>query len=209
MNDGLLEVGTQVGLIVRVAEVVDPARRVGIDVDNIGIEEVPRSGERTVDGLAVDHALVIDIGRVLADHHHLVGIDRNVGVEVALLRVETIAAQGCCRVVVDLVAVVELARVEHLLSRGRIGDVEALEGSQLVLRRLARQTLVPVEMRSDGVAVLILGDHVALVATVGRVCQSGTENRVAHPVDKLLILRVGHLCLVHPEAINTNVLHGH
>ena len=64
-------------------------------------------------------------------------------------------------------------------------------------------------MRSDGVAVLILGDHVALVATVGRVCQSGTENGVAHPVDKLLILRVGHLCLVHPEAINTNVLHGH
>ena len=130
-----------------------------------------------------------------------------VGVEVALLGNQTVTAQGCRGVVVDLVAIVHLAGIKHLLARDGIGHVEALYGTLLVLVGLAGQRLLPVEVRCHGVAVLVFRDHIRLVAAIRRVGQTRTEDAVAHPHHELLILRVGHLRLVHPEAVNRDVLH--
>ena len=61
---GIGEVVAHVCLVLSIGEVVDPARRVGIYINNIGIQEVPRSCMLTVDGLTDNLAFVIDIGRV-------------------------------------------------------------------------------------------------------------------------------------------------
>lgn len=54
-------------------------------------------------------------------------------------------------------------------------------------------------MRGDGIAVLILGNHVGLVATIRRISKTCAKDGVAHPHDKLLILRIGNLRLIHPK----------
>ena len=150
-------------------------------------------------------ALVIDIGGVLADHHLLVGVNGVVGIEVTLTGVETVAALGGSDIVINLIPIVQLLVIEHLLARHGIGDIETLEGALLVLIWLAGQPLVPVEVGLHGVAVLVLGNHVGLVAAVGRVGKACAQDGVAHPHHKLLILRVGDFVLVHPEAVNGDV----
>ena len=152
--------------------------------------------------MAYDAPLVVDKGGVLGYHHHLVGVGGDVGVEVALLRIEAVAAQGGSRVVVHLVAIVHLSGVEHLLSRHGVYGVEALHGPLLVFVGFARQRFFPVEVRSHGVAVLVFGDEIGFVATVCRVGKTCAQDRVAHPEDKLLVFRVGHLGVVHPETVN-------
>ncbi len=89
-----------------------------------------------------------------------------VGIEVALAGGEAVAALSGSHVVVNLVAVVQLLVIERLLAGHGVGDIEALKGALLVLVGLTRQALVPVEMGLHGVAVLILGNHVGLVAAV-------------------------------------------
>ena len=130
-----------------------------------------------------------------------------VGVEVALLSHEAVAAQCCRNVVVNLVTVVHLRSVEHLLASNGVGLIETLDGALLVLVRFARQVLLPVEVRGDRVAVLILGNHVGLVAAIGWVGKTCAQNAVAHPHNKLAVLGVGNLILVHPETIDRDVFH--
>ena len=117
------------------------------------------------------------------------------------------AAQGSCRVVVNLVLIVELTIIEQFLSRHRIGHIQAFDSALLVLGGFAGQRLLPVDARCHRLAILVLGYHIGLVARIGRVCQAGTEDRVFDVFHKLLILRVGHLCLVHPESVYRNILH--
>ena len=97
--------------------------------------------------------------------------------------------------------------VEKFLASNRIGHIKTLYGALLVLVRFSGQCLLPVEVWRNGVAVLVLGDEVCLVAAVCRVGKTCAQDGVANPIDKLLILRIGHLGLVHPESVNRNVLH--
>ena len=213
-NDGVIVVGgiaevvAEIHLVVRVLEVVDPDGGVGIDIDDIGIEEIPRTAERAVDGLAHDIAVVVDIRRVLGNHHHLVGIDGDIGVQVALVGHEAVTAQGGSGIVVNLILIVELAVVEQLLAGHGVGDIHALDGALLVLIGLAGQRLAPVDMGSDWLAILVLGNHVGLVAGIGGVGKTRTEDRVLDILHKLLVLGVGNLGFVHPEPVDRDVLDG-
>ena len=155
----------------------------------------------TVDGLTDYLTLVIDIGRVLGNPYLLVRIGAHIGIQDALLRIDAILTLGSLRIVVDLVAVVHLTPVEHLLASDGIGGIQTLDGTLLVLVRLAGQLLLPVEVRLHGVAVLVFLNLVGLVTTIGRVSQTLAQNRVANIVDELTVHGVGDLALVHPEAL--------
>ena len=192
-HDGIVVIGwirevvAQVCLVLGVLEVVHPARRIRIYIYYICIEEVPRTGELTVDCLAYDASLVVDVSRVLRNHHHLVGIYRYVGVEIALLGIESVAAQSSSRIVIHLIAIVKLTIVEHLLAGDGVACIYAFDGTLLVLVGLAGQRLLPVEVRRDGVAVLVLCYHVCLVAAILRVSESCADDAVTHPHDELLV----------------------
>ena len=143
-------------------------------------------------------SVIINISRVLAYHHHLVGIYGHIGVQVALSRIQPVASQSRCSIVVNLILIVQLLGIEHLFARHRIGYVKAFKGSLLILVRLTGQRLAPVEVRSDGVAVLIFRNHIGFIAAIRRVGQASAQDRVAHVVHKLAIHRVRHLVFVHP-----------
>ncbi|CUP59425.1 Uncharacterised protein [Segatella copri] len=42
-------------------------------------------------------------------------------------------------------------------------------------------------MRCNRIAILIFSNHVSLVASISRISQTGTKNRIAHISHKLLI----------------------
>ena len=66
--------------------------------------------------------------------------------------------------------------------------IQALEGTLLVLVRLAGQRLLPVQVRLHGLTVLIFLNLVSLVTTVGRVSQTLTQDGVANIIHKLAVL---------------------
>ena len=129
-------------------------------------------------------------------------------VEIALLWIEAVLAQGSSSIVVYLVSIIELAGIEHLGAVDGMGHIHALDGTLLILVcLLPRDSLAPVEMRSHRVALLVLLYLVTLVTAIGRISQALADDAVAHPVDKLTILGVAHLVLIHPEAIHTDIPH--
>ena len=205
VEGGVGEVELHVAFVVCVVEVVHPACGVGVDVNDVGVEEVPGSGERSRDGLADDFAVVVDPGCVFADDDLFVG-DGVVGVEVAFFGVEAVFALGCHDVVVDFVAVVHLACVEHLCAVDGVCDVDALDGAVFIFVGFAPwDVLAPVEVGCDGVAFLVFFYFVCFVAAVGGVCQALADDAVAHPVDELPVLCVAYLVLVHPESVDADV----
>ena len=128
---------------------------------------------------------------------------------VVALVLQTVLAQGSSGIVIDLIAIVHLAGIQHLGAIEGMGDIHALDGALLILVGLApRDVLVPVQMRRDGVTLLILLNLEGFVATIGRVCQTFADDAVTHPHHELTVLGVAHLRLVHPKAIDTDVAHG-
>ena len=205
---GRREVVTHVTLVLCIGEVVYPAGRVRVYINNVRVQEVPFACVLAVNGLTYNLTLVVNVGGVLRNPDLLVGVRTDVGIQHALLMVRTVLALGSLRVVVDFITVVHLTPVEHLLAGDGVRHVETLDGTQLVLVGLLRQRLLPVQVGRNGVAVLVLLNLVALVATIGGVGQTLAENGVADIVDKLAIHRIGHFVLVHPEAFNGDVAHG-
>ena len=210
------EVETHIDLVLGILEVVNPAGRVGVHIYYICVDKVPQAAERTRDGLAVDGAVVIHVCRVLRNHDHLVGVVLEVGVEVALFQrrsteatvaaaLQAILALGRHRIVKHLVAIVQLAHIEHLLARHRVSHIDTLHGALLVFVGIARQGLVPVQVGRDRFAIPVLLNLIGLVAAIGRVGQTLADDGVAHPIDKLPVHGVRHLLLVHPERIHTDV----
>ena len=199
------EVHANVGLLVSVLKVVHPARGVGVDVDDVGVQEVVVALQGARDGLTNNAALVIDIGSVLADggrcQVHLV-----VGVVVTTRGVKAVTALGSLGQVIDLKAVVHLRSVKFLDTGDGVDAIHALDGTFLVLAGvLPGDILAPVQMRGDGVAFLILLDLELLKAEGVKTL---TDNRVTHPVNKLLVLRVGDFGLIHPEGVNRHAMSG-
>ena len=192
--------------VVGIREVIDPNRGVGINRYDVGVDEIVERRERTIDGFAHDFAVVVHVGRVFRDHHHLVGVDIHVGVEHAFARIEAILAQGGFFVVECLVTEVHLLHIEHACAVVGVGFVHTVEGALLVFGGFAPgQWFVPVEMRLDGVAKLVDFDFVGLISAVRRVGEALAQDAVAHPFHKLAVHRVGHFGLVHPEAIDRDV----
>ena len=200
------EVVLHVHGVARVREVVHPHRRVGIDGNDVGVDEIVERRERTVDGFAHNFAVVVHVGRVFRDHHHLIGVDFHVGVEHTFARIETIFAECRLFVVESLVAEVHLLHVEHARAVIGVRFIHTVEGALLIFRGFApRQGLVPVEMRLDGVAKLVDLNFIGLIAAVRRVGQSFAQDTIAHPLHKLSVHRVGHFGLIHPETIHRDV----
>ncbi len=195
------EVQTRVRLVVGVLEVVDPCRRVGIYVYDVCVEEIVVAGELTAHCLTDYLSVLAEISRVLRDYRK-VGRDGKVGVVFAARRVETVLSLCRRRVVVYLVAVVELCRVELALAGDRVCAVYALYGPQLILVCVApRNRLVPVEVRLDRVALLVLFDFESLVASESGVGEAFADYGIPHPEDELLVFGVGDFSLVHPEGV--------
>ncbi len=138
----------------------------------------------------------------------MVGVYDIIGIEITLRGVEAVPAKGGSRIVVDLVAIVHLLVVEHLLARHRVGDIKALDGTLLILIGFTGQPLAPVDMRCHGVAVLVLRDYVSLITAIVGIGKAGAEDGVAHPHDKLLVLRVCDLRLIHPESVYGDIFYG-
>ena len=202
------EVVTQVHFVVRVGEIVHPTGGVGIHVHDISVEEVPRSREFSVDGLAHDVSVVVHVSGVFGYHHRFVGVDSEVGIEVALLRQYAVFAQCGRGIVVNLVAIVQLPVVEKLLARHRIGDIQALDGTLLVFVWFSGQRFFPVHLWANGVPILVFCNHIRFVSAVSGVGQACPEYAVAHPIHELFVLRVGHFRFIHPEPVHRNILHG-
>ena len=202
------EVVTKVHFVVRICEIVHPARCVGIDVYDICVEKIPRTAQPSVNCFAHDVTAIVDVCSVFGYHHLFVGVYGTVGIEVALLWQDAVFTQGGRCVVVNLVAIIQLPVVEQLLARNGIGNIHALDGALFVFVRLARQWLFPVHLWPNGVSILVFGNHIGFVATVSGVGQASAQDAIAHPINELLILRVGHFGFVHPESIHRNVFHG-
>ena len=87
--------------------------------------------------------------------------------------------------------------------------VHAVDGGLFFLGiSCPRNGNAPVEVRSNGVAVFVFGNFKQVVARVSRVCQPLANDGVAHPENKLFVLRIGDLGFVHPEIIYRNAACG-
>ena len=155
----MVEIETHIGLVVCIGEIVDPAGGVGEDIDYVSVYKVIQAGEFPVYGLADDVAVVIDIGCILGNHHFVPGY-LLIGILEPVIGIKLVLSQGSLCVVEQLVTVVELLYIQHLLTGDGVTVVHALNGSLLVLVGLLPWNgLAPIQMRSYGFAVFVLGYH--------------------------------------------------
>ena len=160
------EIHPGVRLVVGVLEIVDPRRGVGIDVHDVCVEEIVVAGEGARQCLADDGSLICQICRILGDYGQ-VGVDGQVGVVLTHGGVEPVLALCSRRVVIDLIAVVELCGVKLATACYGIGAVHALYGTALILVGVAPGNgLVPVQIRLNGVALFVFLYLELLVAAV-------------------------------------------
>ena len=171
------EIHTGIGLVVGILEIVHPAVLVGIDIDDTGVEEVPLAGQGAGNRLIDNASLLVDVGGIFRDHDHLVRIDLDVGVAHPVGRIQLVLAQGGCRVVVPLIAKDHLLWVETTLARHGVGVIDALDGTQLILvGPFPRDRAAPIQVRSDRLAIAILGDLEEVVASISRIGQALTDD---------------------------------
>ncbi len=203
------EIVAHVIFVVGVGEIVDPARGVGIDIDDARVDEVVQAAQRAGNGFVDDASAGIDISGIFRDENHFGGIGRAVGVEAPFGGIEAIGTFGSFGCVEPFIAEVHLPGVEHLLSGDGMGGIYAVDGG-LLFFRVARpgDRNFPVEMRGDGIAVFILRDLIDIIAAVRRVGEPFADDGVAHPIDELLVLRVGDFGFVHPEVVDRNPFGG-
>ena len=198
------EIHAHIGLVVGVFKIVDPCCGVGVDIYNISVEEVEFPGESACDGGLDYLAIVGDISRVFRNHGHVCR-DGAVGVVFTATGIQTVFALCGLGVVVHFVAEVHLLVVELAHAGYGVGAVDRLDGALLVLIGVAPgYGLVPVEVGLHGIAFFVFLNLEFLVAAISGVGEAFADYGVAHPEHELLILAVGNLCLVHPEAVDRN-----
>ena len=198
------EIQANIWFVVAVLKVINPASGIGEDVYDIGVDKVKLTLQWSCDGLTYDSSVIVDKRCVLAD----CGVCRGYGVisvVIACSRVEAVAALGSLGEIVNLITIVHLPWVEFLLACDRVDAINTLDGSLLVLAWVfPRDIPAPVKVWSDGIAIFVLLNFKLFVASIGRVGESLTDNRIAHPVYKLLVFAVGDFVLVHPEGVDTH-----
>ena len=155
----------------------------------------------------MNNTVFIDISCILWYHHHLIRVDSDISIQITLLWIQTIATKSSSCIIVNLKTIVQLFTIKALLTRNRIGHIKALKSTLLILIRLTRKSLVPIQVWFDRITVLVFCDHIAFITTVCRVSQTGTNNRITNPLHKLLVLGIGYLCFIHPESINRDILY--
>ena len=113
-----------------------------------------------------------------------------------------ILAEGGGGIVVPLVFIDHLFRVQTFLSGNGIRVIDTFYRTLLILVRPSpRNRTVPVQMRSDRFPVTVFRDLEQIVASISRVRQAFTDNRVSHIINELAIFGVRYLCLIHPERV--------
>ena len=182
---------------------LDPAyaKNIGVDIDNIGVEEIEFALPLPYDGLRNDLTVIVDESGIFRDEYFFVARS-NIGVQYPTGGIHSVATFGCFGVVIHVVAVIELGNIENLFARDGIDAVDAFDSPRFVFGRVAPGNgFGPVEMWGNRVSHTVLFDFESFVSAVSRVGQSFTDNRVAYPVNELFVFRIGDFGIVHPESI--------
>ena len=196
------EIHTGIRLIISVLEIVDPTILVGVDIDNVGIQEVPFARERSGDGLVDDTAFLIDIGGIFRDHDHLVRVDLDIGVTYPVGRIQLVFPESRRRIVVPLIFIDHLLGIEFLFTRHRVGIIDTLDRPQLILIGLfPGDRAAPVQVRRNGITITVFRDLEKVVASISGISQSLADDGVAYPIDELPVFGVRDFGLVHPERV--------
>ena len=92
--------------------------------------------------------------------------------------------------------------VEHLLARNRVRSIQTVDDLLLVLTWFTRQSLLPVNHRTNLVALFV-----SLHRTIRLIDLSQTlpQDGVTHIVHKLAVFGIRHLSLVHPETVYRDI----
>ena len=56
-------------------------------------------------------------------------------------------------------------------------------------------------MGSHRITILVFRNHIGLIASIGRIGQSGADDGIFHIVEKLLVFGICHLCFIHPKTV--------
>ena len=106
--------------------------------------------------------------------------------------------------VVALIAVVELGRIKLTLPRDRISVVDTLDRTKLLFGStlLRWDGTTPVKMGCYGLTILILGDLVALIASISWISEALSDDGVTDVVDELTVLSIRDLGTIHPEGFD-------
>ncbi len=196
------EIHTHIRLVISIVEVIHPATFVRIDIYDTGMEEVPRPAKRACDGFVYDLAFLSDVSRIFGNHDHFVRIDLDIGVTHAGCRIQIVFAKGCRRIVIPFVAIDHLFRVQRLFACHRIYGIDTFDRPDFVfIGTFPRDRAAPVQMRGYRFAVFVFGNLKQVVAAIRRIGQAFADNGIAHPIHKLTVFGICHLCLVHPESI--------
>ena len=153
-------------------------------------------------------SFIINVCRVLRNHHHLVRIYCYICVEISFLSIQTVAPKSCRHIIVHLITVVQLTCVNGLFTCHRIDDIETVECTLFIFVRLARQRFLPIQVRLDWIPIFIFCYFISFVSGKGRVSKTFSNNRILYPIHELLVFRIGYFGFVHPKTIYRNLSYG-
>ena len=206
----MIEIQPHVRFIIRIRKIIHPTCRIWINVDYITVQEIPFAGERPRNRTIHNTTVIINISRIFGDHDHLVRINFDICILIPFIRIQTIPTLGSFHIIKNLIIIVHLRSVQHRRTIDRMLFVYTLNRHQLIFRRLfPRNGFRPVQIWLDRITLPVFFDFISFITSVRRICQTFTDNRVAHPVHKLLVFRYRYFCLIHPKRLNRDFLCRH
>ena len=199
----MAEIHPHIRFIIRIIKIVYPAGFVRIYIHDTGMKEIPRATERTRDSFIHNLAIIVDIGRIFRYHHHLIGIYLNIGIAHPVSRVKPIFTQSGCRIIIPFIFIDHLLCIELFLACYRIRIIYAFDCPYFIfIGAFPRYRTAPIQMRSNGFAILIFRDFKQIISAIGRVGQAFADDGIAHPINELPIFRICYFRLVHPKGIH-------
>ena len=126
---------SHISLIFRIGKIIDPTCRIRIDIDYICIKEVVHIRQGTRNGFTHDSSFVIDICRILGDHHHFIRIRRMICIQISLLRVQAVLAQCGSHVIEHFKLIIHLTGIQHSGTIYRMRGIHAFYCTQLIFIR--------------------------------------------------------------------------
>ena len=94
--------------MVRIREVIYPARCIGIDINDVTVQKIPFAGERTRNRTIHNTTVIINVSRILRNHNHLIRIGRNICILIAFRRIQTVTALSSLHIVINFIVIVHL-----------------------------------------------------------------------------------------------------
>ena len=149
----MVEIQTHILLIIRVREVIHPTGRIGIDIHNITIQEIPFAGQRTGNGTVHNPPFIINVCRILCYHNHFFRVYLYIGVLDTFGRIQAIVALGCLSIIINLIIIIHLTGIQHQRTVDRMTFIYALNSHLLIFcRPPPRNRLRPIQIRFDRIS---------------------------------------------------------